>query len=425
MKNVYQEYYKNERTKNLKIERYAYYPPPGKRFVLEGRELILQDFHTHEALDFRTVERYQEYMDCGFTILFGGHTSSYMPKGTWENSEAKIMLDLAHEAGIKKVIIADLAFIDMDLDEGGIIGEGKRFFTEADLDAFVKERMSPYVNHPSFYGVQLRDEPRHTMLKAYGQLYRSIKRVYPNVFIQCNMMGCYFGFAKTMYPPYDETGEFIGRYKLYLEKFLDETGADYVMMDQYDLFDDPATGVYRYHFRVYQLMAQIAKERGVKLMTITQAYKRYIQGRLSERKPTEDEMYWQVNGLLGFGIKELAYYTYWTWTDMSSVYNTGPDSGMITMYGEKTPLYYAVQKVNAMIEKLAPVILNFEHENDTYAVNDVCVSKPLHLEYTLRGQLKHAKLSTNQELAMAFEMYDKHNDQYLYVLQNNHYCKSS
>lgn len=412
MKNVYQAYYQNDDTKGLSMNLYAYAPPAGPRLVVNGQELYIKN------REFRTVERYQEYQNCGFNVLFGQHGGAYGDE-PFEESGAKLILDRAYQAGIKKVILTDLGLLNMKLDKDGLIGEGKRFANEEEIDAFVKERMSAYINHPAFYGVQLKDEPRFAMLKSYGQLYRSIKRVHPHVFIQCNLMGMFFSFNNSIYAPYDDKSRFTDCYKRYLEAFLDETGADYLMMDQYGMYSGESEGLYRYHFLAYQIMTQIAKERGVKLMTVAQSYSRTVNGKPAERKPNEDEMFYQINSLLGFGMKELAYYTYWSGGDINFYGEfRAPDCAMVSMHGEITPLYYSVQKVNAMIQKLAPVILNFEHKNDTYAVQNLCKSKPMHLEHTLRGQLQHAKLSNNQEVTMAFELYDKIKEQYLYVVEN-------
>ena len=166
-------------------------------------------------------------------------------------------------------------------------------------------------------------------------------------------------------------------------------------------------------------MAQVAKERGVKLMFVAQSFSQRVNGKPQARKPSEDEIFYQINAFLGFGVKELAYYTYWSGGDINLKGETREkDSAIMGMFGDKTPLYDSVKKANAMVQKLAPVILNFEHKNDTYAVNDVCVSKPMHLQQTLRGKLEYARLHANQEVAMAFEMYDKDKGQYLYVVEN-------
>lgn len=214
-------------------------------------------------------------------------------------------------------------------------------------------------------------------------------------------------------------GRYPERFKRYLEMFLDETGADYIMMDEYGMYEDVGTGLYPYFFLTYQIMTQVAKERGVKLMFVAQSFSQSMKGIPQVRKPNKDEIFYQINAFLGFGVKELAYYTYWSGGDVNFNGETrGKDSSIMGFHGDKTPLYDSVKKANAMIQKLAPVILNFEHQNDTYAVQTICVSKPMHLQQTLRGQLKYAHLSNNQEVSMAFEMYDKKNNQYLYVVEN-------
>ena len=92
---------------------------------------------------------------------------------------------------------------------------------------------------------------------------------------------------------------------------------------------------------------------------------------------------------------------------------------MMTRKGEKTPLYGYVQKVNAMAQKLAPVILNFEYVTDRYIIKPPFKSHPFHLEYTTRGFLtKVVDAKTSHEVALINEMYDKKRDRWLYRVQN-------
>ena len=101
MKNVYQAYYQNDDTKGLSMNLYAYSPPAGPRLVVNGQEFYVKN------REFRTVERYQEYQNCGFNVLFGQHGGAYGDE-PFEESGAKLILDRAYQAGIKKVILTDL-----------------------------------------------------------------------------------------------------------------------------------------------------------------------------------------------------------------------------------------------------------------------------------------------------------------------------
>ena len=302
----------------------------------------------------------------------------------------------------------------------GCIGEGKRFACQEELDAWVADCMKDYQHHPAFYGIQFCDEPRWRCFKTFGQLWKAVKKACPKAFIQCNLWGLFFQFVTETFPPYGKTNTFEGRFKEYMHMFLDETGADYIMLDRYGLFTGDETGLYPYYFLNTQLMNEVAKERGIKkLMLCVQSFAQRQGGVQTHRLPTEAEMYLQINAMLGAGIKEIAYYTYWSGGDYLGV-GEYRDNGwaIVSTDGTKTYLYPVVQKLNGMIKKLSPVIMNFDHVADTYVAVAPFVSKPMHLQHTLRGKLTHAKLHTSQEVAMLFELKDEKRGNWLYVLQN-------
>ena len=130
-------------------------------------------------------------------------------------------------------------------------------------------------------------------------------------------------------------------------------------------------------------------------------------------------MFYQANALMGFGAKQLSYYTYWTSGLLNVNGEIRPDgSAMISRMGEKMPLWYSVQKVNAMLQKLAPVVLNFDYEADRYIIKPPFKTHPFHLEYTGRCFLDNVEAETDQEVAMVYQLKDKKNGQYLYIVQN-------
>ena len=72
-------------------------------------------------------------------------------------------MDKALATGMQKVIVSDYCLYDF-IKEGSIIGEGKEFPNEAELDRHIRSCMKDYPKHGAFYGVQLPDEPKYTKL---------------------------------------------------------------------------------------------------------------------------------------------------------------------------------------------------------------------------------------------------------------------
>ena len=81
---IYKQYFEKNAGREFPI--YGYSPPPNGQWQIDDTI-----FHTE---DFRTVEKYQEYKDCGFTVLFLQHTALYKGDG-WEQSETKMAFDNA------------------------------------------------------------------------------------------------------------------------------------------------------------------------------------------------------------------------------------------------------------------------------------------------------------------------------------------
>lgn len=202
-----------------KFECYCYAPPTDGTWVAEGGEI------KSAGQDFRTVERYKEYKDCGFDILLMQSAGKYTGE-EWETSNAKAVADKAFAAGIDKIIMTDIRLqhlsegivyfdengkpypngknrinysdangnglkMEIDLLSERLVCKDGPFQTEEELDGYVAFCMKPYMNHQGFYGVQLKDEPNFKHVKFYGDTYRSIKRVCPSSFIQQNLNQVY------------------------------------------------------------------------------------------------------------------------------------------------------------------------------------------------------------------------------------------
>ena len=407
---VYEKYYQNSGNKALQFGLYGYSPPTDGTYRVDGEIKTTGE-------DYRTVERYREYKEVGFNILLMQHTSRYSGE-EWETSDAKMVMDRAQEAGLTKAIVNDKRIWDLCREEDGILGEGKPFADESALDGFLADCVAPYKTHPIFYGIQLLDEPRKKQLKGIGQIYKSLKRVCPTAFVQCNLLPLSgIPIAENAFPG---EGNFTDKFKAYLEMFLDETGAEYILYDSYPICEQWwESNIGRFYIKGLQIASKVCKERGVEFRFIAQTFGMTNAGYRYFFMPNEAQIRWQINLLLGFGVKELAYFTYWTKQDNNTKGELFHDGeAMMTRDGKRTETYYTVQKINREIEKLAPVILNFEYVANRYAIKTPLTSHPLFLEYTEREVLEGVTVTTSQEVAFVQELKDRKNGQPMYVITN-------
>lgn len=390
--------------------------------------------------DYKSVERIKEYKDAGMTIYFPQSAAAFNGNTSFEESETKRVMDNCLEAGLDKVILMDprIQGLSKPAQENavGLVGEGKQFATEEELDATIAEYMAPYRDHEAFYGVMLGDEPFVYHTTNYGEVYRSIKRVAPDCFIQYNLNPITAGTGTNeaglrnidvRFPalvegdegygaPVDSDEELIARYKKYLRGFMDATGADFIQYDQYPFRH--ADKVDEYYILGFQVVAELAKEYDAKFYFVTQTYGQ-TDGVANPRKLSEADLYWMNNMLIGFGIKQVSYFTYFTKADNNREHFIDGNS-FITWHGEKTNIYHWMQQIMAEEQKLASTILNFE-----YTTSKVYRKLPtvFNSSYALRTletadftALKDVNI--NKEVALVTELYDAEKQNYMYMVQN-------
>jgi hypothetical protein len=125
--------------------------------------------------------------------------------------------------------------------------------------------------------------------------------------------------------------------------------------------------------------------------------------------------------LLGFGVKQISYFTYWTKGDNKTDGEYFVDgASFITHGGEKTDLYYFMQKIMAENQKFAPVIMQFDYQGSRGYKLTPTYSNTVHMDnidnsYTFQ---KLTGFSINKECAVVTELYDDENNNFMYMVQN-------
>ena len=421
------------------------YSDNSYQFDFFGYSALTDGYYTDEngeeqygGEDFRNVYRIEEYKEAGMTILFPQSSCAIEwneDNFNFSTSKLKEVMDMSMQAGLDRVIVADYRF-NVLVKEESIIGADKQFATEAELDAYVRTLMSQYVKHPAFYGVQLRDEPKYTMLESFGQLYRSIQRCFPDIYIQCNLFPPVGGTVGSLFPTPSSTtkakytalgldsmhAERFAAYEEYLKMYLDYTGADYIMYDQYPFTD---YGMYECFVGGMQVAANVCVERGVELKFVSQTMT--MQGgdtADNQRIMTEADLRYLNNMALGFGVKQLAYFTYITRDN--NFYSDGTlaekflDGGsFINRDGEKTDIYYYMREILAENQAFANTILSFDYQTSaTYIANGNAYSVTNAVSTSKGSFAKISDVSVNMESALVTQLYDDITDKYMYMLQN-------
>lgn len=367
-----------------------------------------------------------------------------MTSSSAELNNLKNLMDMAASVGLK-VVVTDyrLILLCREISDGGVIGSGdftdsdiasgirnRKFQNEKALDDFVKKCLEGYCNHEAFYGVILQDEPDYKMATAYGQVYKSIKRVCSTAYVQMNL----YPMERTafrFYPPLagkgnvDETNrkdsdvsdsELYTRYTAYVTSFLDATGCDYLQYDQYPMTN--SKGIIEEYIKGFQLTAALCAERGIQLKHVAQTSAWYSNGTLNRRELSEADARYLNNLMLGFGVKEMVYYTYWqkeSTTDETVV----SGSTFVSEKGDITDLYNFMKKIIAENKAFANVILNFDYLSSKIVKGTTVSYNSPQVNLATSGTLtKVTKVTSNKEYAIVTELYDKAQNDYMYMLQN-------
>ncbi len=430
---------------------YAYGSVGSSSYVNQEGERV-------ETEDFFTLERFQEYKDCGFDVI--------MPQTAAIASQTEkrdLCLSLAQQVGLK-VLLTDnhILYASAQTDKPLVTKDGVAgtYATQAELEAKIVECMEPYANHPAFYGVILADEVSNTLLDSgnYGLMYRTIKKLYPDCYIHANLpsIGSFTYTNLTASGKYPEVSEefmltttgkanieeavtwFRGldasaaeksrrkglflaeRYRLLCEKFLNETGADGITVDAYPMYNSILEG----YLVNLEVPARIAAERGVEFRIVTQTSSLNTPTSVNERLLDEDDLYWLNDMLLGFGCKNFGYYTYYTHGatvdesgNVTRWYTDG--SSFLTHEGEQTQVYTTMQEIFANNEIFASTVLQFTYQTANLYNEDMYATQT-HNAVDIHGEFeKLSSVSTDGGgSTLVTELYDSANGRYMYMAMN-------
>ncbi len=350
-----------------------------------------------------TGEKLITLMDQAYAL---GYTNTVFVQdaGVWEvYRDAKVVYASETNYDAITAITPD-AMPDNSVNEYDQIIGYDLFRTQEGLERYFYDRMAPYASHPAFGGMILPDEPSAKWLGIIGEIYKALENVYARferegIFkasdkqIMCNLLPYTATLANSSgSSSYTKTGKTASttdfqvqhqEYKDYLQLYFDETGAKTVQTDIYSYY----TTLYRYHLLGLQMTAEVAQKNNARMVIVTSSYQRITA---NERYHDMAALNWLNNSLMGFGAKNIGYYTYHVKNDTSGVDSEGNPTGeihandgsFINRQGEKTELYYNVKELNAKSQVLAPVLLNFDYKA-SLMYNNSCPTA--YREYLVNG----------------------------------------
>ena len=461
------------------LDRYGYSSISDGQWTLDGNNQVAN------PTDFRELQStYDTYAASGLTVLLP--QTSFVTDGSANLANTRRYMDMAANAGLK-VILTDWhiqiistpvkvtsngatnsdstykpwvlasdvnsdgtgktvevqTYLDA-LKAYGLTADTTRFKDQNALDAYLMNEISGYKDHPAFMGVMLGDEPSYHNAYCYGLVYRSLKRIMPEIYVQYNLlpMEQSLNTIKYRYPGLKNkssatNAEIETAYTSYVTSFLDSMGTDYIQYDDYPfksavedywLWEETVPYVDNTSLRNIQLIAEIAKERNLSVKVVTQACLMKSGGKDGAthiRQVSEDDARWLNNYLMGFGVKQINYFTYWTKASNSSSGEWYEDGyAFVDRNGNPTYLYEIMQTILAENADFAPTISHFDYK-DSHIYGSKKSQDNAHITWS--GSLTDnnnysfkwiTNVTTNNEYTLVTELFDEERYNYMYMFMN-------
>jgi hypothetical protein len=208
-------------------------------------------------------------------------------------------------------------------------------------------------DHPAVYGYNMADEPGGAAFDSLAKLRDDIKAIVSeDKIIMCNMFPNYAPDWALGTKASD--GNTV--YYNYLDQYMEKVRPDILSFDHYPFMADSNADFNR----ILIMLDNLSDVRNVGMKYNVDTWG-FVQNSswAGTRIPNDDELRFVCHLHLIFGLKSYSYFLYCQPSDQSGV--EGVFEGMLTYHGEKTDIYYRVQKQNQDLKKMKGVFLNYDH----------------------------------------------------------------
>jgi len=226
--------------------------------------------------------------------------------------------------------------IEWVLTDSNLYGVGPNY---ADADKITAD----YSSLPNFAGNMIYDEPGASKFSALGQAITSYKGLMNGKEAIINLL-----------PNYATTEQLgTATYEQYINEYVAKVPTDFICVDFYPCTQDEnkTKTTYEGYCENLNIVSSAARANNREFWGFIQTTT-WSDG---HRLPDETDLRWQMYTHLAFGASRMFHFTYTT--PDAEGYTLG---AMLDERGEKTALWYAAQKVNAEIEALSDVYVNYK-----------------------------------------------------------------
>lgn len=257
----------------------------------------------------------EEIRDCGFNLA---------------GFVAPEHLDLVSLAGLKCIVS----------DPSTHVGDAEAALSEEEIAKRVQALSQRVGKHKAVFGYYLRDEPGAGAYAGLGKWAAAYRKAAPEALAYINLFPNYASPAQMGVPTYEE----------YLEKFVQTVKPSFISYDHYALMDDGS--LRPSYFPNLEAVRSAALRHNLPFWNIVlgNAHFHYAE-------PTEAGLRFQLYTTLAYGGRGISYFTYFT--PATGNYRLAP----IDQFGNKTPTWEMLRRVNLQIHRLAPTYLKLKSVN--------------------------------------------------------------
>ncbi len=201
--------------------------------------------------------------------------------------------------------------------------------------AAVKKMLSPYKNDKNLLAIYLQDEPPSSSFKRLGIAVKAIRAVDSRVLPYINLL-----------PNYASNGMLGAEsYEAYIDKFVQQCNPKFLSYDNYAIFESTGLDADRFYSNLETMRA--------KALHFKLPFWNIVLGNchFEYAPPSQATISLQMYSSLAYGVRGLAYFTYFTPT--SGNYRLAA----IDQFGHKTKTWDYIQFANLQLHKLAPTYL--------------------------------------------------------------------
>jgi len=267
-----------------------------------------------------TPERYRELAATGVTFLI---TGNYL----FDQHINRRVLDLAGQVGLRVLVGAPeprLSAITHTLSISDDPATVLRI-SVADARWLVQQMLDDYRPFPAFAGFNVYDEPPPAKFPTTAAATALVRELAPDLLPYSNLV--------------PGSGP---EYAAFVQHFIDVVRPPVLSFDRYPIL---AGGPDAHYFDNWAIIRRAGLAAGIPSWVYVQSVK--FNGRVV---PTPEQLLWQVNISLAYGAQGILYFTYWT---PEAARGEGFESAILTVDGERTPLYDATASINT--QWLTPV----------------------------------------------------------------------